>query len=229
MNNKMGESYLRLKWNVQGIFDDFLAIEKELEHQMDLLPEAKINERKKITNWINQIKEIDEEVQNVKKYKLAEIEKIINYNFAEPDLVVLSLIQPSIKNLFIELNVYYSKLGLEYNFEPYLSMDEAAKVLALIGDAVIDLALVQILWQPNISNVGDLSIKRSTLASNENLGRICDKLDLFDSRIPSNSNQLCSKMEKINHIKGTIVEALFGVIYLESGFDQVISSTILLK
>ncbi|MCQ1536070.1 hypothetical protein FTO70_10340 [Methanosarcina sp. KYL-1] len=229
MNNKMGESYFKLKWNVQGIFDNFSSIEKELEHQIDLLPENNLNDRKKLTNWINQLKEIDVKLQNFKTSKLIELEKHVNYHFAEPDLVVLTLIQPSIKNLFSELYSYYSKAGLEYNFEPYLNLDEAAKVLALIGDAVIDLALVQILWQPNISNVGGLSEKRADLASNKNLARICDKWDLFDFRIPSNPNQQEAKAEKVNHVKGTIVEALFGVMYVESGLDQIISSTVLLK
>ena len=59
MNNKMGDSsYLKLKWNIQGIFDNFPEIERELEQRINQLPENNIKERKKITNWINQIKKI---------------------------------------------------------------------------------------------------------------------------------------------------------------------------
>lgn len=108
-------------------------------------------------------------------------------------------------------------------------MDEVARVLALIGDAAISLALVQILWQPNISNVGELTIKRAEFASNENLARICDKWDLYDHRIHFDPNKYDTKDVKINHVKGTIVEALFGVIYIENGLDQVISSIVALK
>ncbi len=230
MNNKMGDSsYLKLKWNIQGIFDNFPEIERELEHRINQLPENNTKERKRITNWINKIKKIDHGIQNIRKYKLGELEKNINYNFAEPDLVILSFIQPSVKNLFTELNIYFSKVGFDFNFEPYLNMDEAAKVLALIGDAAIDLALIENLWEPNISNVGELTEKRSKFASNENLARICDKWDIYDFRIHFDPNKSEIKEETINHAKGTIIEALFGVMYIESGLDQIIPSIVALK
>lgn len=230
MNNKMGDSsYLKLKWNIQGIFDNFPAIVRELEHRIDQLPENNTKEKKRISNWINQINKIDHSIQNIVNYKLVELEKNIKYNFAEPDLVVLSFIQPSVKNLFNELIIYFSKLDFKFNFEPYLNMDEAAKVLALIGDAAIDLALVQILWEPNISNVGELTEKRSSFASNENLARICDKWNLYDFRIHFDPNKSEIKDETINHVKGTIIEALFGVMYIESGLEQIIPSIVALK
>ena len=226
----MGDSsYLKLKWNIQGIFDNFPEIERELEHRINQLPENNTKEIKRITNWINKIKTIDNSIQNIRKYKLGELEKNINYNFAEPDLVVLSFIQPSVNNLFTELNIYSSKVGVNFNFEPYLNLDKAAKVLALIGDAAIDLALVQILWEPNISNVGELTEKRSKFASNENLARICDKWDLYDFRIHFDPNKSEIKEETINHVKGTIIEALFGVMYIESGLYQIIPSIVALK
>ena len=230
MNNKINDlSYLKLKWNIQGIFDDFSILQSELEKQKVMLPENNLKDRRKIANWIEQINKIDENIKKIKQLKLIELEQNLNYRFAEHDLVVLSFIQPSIKNLFNELSLFSSKVGLEYNFEQYLNMDEAAKVLALIGDAVIDLALVQILWQPNISKVGELSQKRSDFASNENLARICDKWNLYDSRIHLDPNHLNVKDETINHVKGTIVEALFGVMYIESGLDKIITSIGVLK
>lgn len=163
-------------------------------------------------------------VGQCQKSKLIELERDINYNFAEPDLVVLSFIQPSIRKMFEELNIYSSKLSSNINFEPYLSMDEAAKVLALIGDAAISLALIQILWQPNISNVGELSTKRSEYASNKNLARVCDKWGLYDFRIHFDSDK-----SENDHAKGTIMEALFGVVYIEAGLNQVILSIDALK
>ena len=108
-------------------------------------------------------------------------------------------------------------------------MDEAAKVLALIGDAAIDLALIENLWEPNISNVGELTEKRSKFASNENLARICDKWDIYDFRIHFDPNKPEIKEETINHVKGTIIEALFGVMYIESGLKQIIPSIVALK
>jgi len=223
----MNESYLKLKWNMAGTFDDLPVFVKQLNDHKSMLPENNKNDRKKIDNWISQIAAINEEIQNIKLKKIPFLEKKLQYTFNDPDLVVLTFIQPGIKNLFGELNKFYKKAGIKYDFETYLNLDQAAKVLALIGDAAIDLALAQVLWQPNISNVGILTKQRSEIASNENLAKVCDKWDLYPSRIPNKISR--TNKEKTNHAKGTIIEALFGVIYAESGLNPVVSSIVVLK
>lgn len=229
LNTSMNESYLKVKWNIAGIFDDLPSIVKQLENQKNNLPENHKKERKKLTNWINQINAINKEIQNIKGNKIPLLEKNIKCTFKDTDLVVISFIQPSFKKLFEELEIYYQNIGIKHNFEPYLYLDQAAKVLAFIGDAAIDLALVQVLWQPNISSVGDLSVQRSEIAANKNLAKACDKWKLYDSRIPKVPNNSKTKKETINHTKGTIIEALFGVIYMESGLEKIISSVVALK
>lgn len=229
MNSITNESYLKLKWNVKGLFDELPTIVKQLEYQKSILPEDHKKDKKKLTNWITQLNEINEETNNIKKNKIPLLEKEIQCTFNDPDLVVLTFIQPSVKNLFTELDKYYQRAGLEYDFGPYLNLDQAAKVLALIGDAAINLALVQVFWQPNISNVGQLTNQRSDVASNENLAKICDKWGLYESKIPNGHKKENAKKEKIDHAKGTIVEALFGVIYVELGLDKIVSSIVALK
>ncbi|MDK2826696.1 MAG: hypothetical protein PWQ63_30 [Methanolobus sp.] len=229
MNATINESYLKLKWNVKGIFDELPTIVKQLEYQKSILPEDHKKDRNKLNTWIGQLNAINKEIENIKTNKIPLLEKDIQYTFSDPDLVVLTFIQPSVKNLFTELDKYYERIELEYDFGPYLNLDQAAKVLALIGDAAISLALVQVFWQPNISNVGQLTNQRSNVASNENLARICDKWGLYESRIPNGRKKENTKKEKIDHTKGTIVEALFGVIYVEMGLDKIVSSVVVLK
>lgn len=229
MVNNMGDSsYHKLKWNIKGVFDNIPVIEKALENRSNQLPDN-LREKKKIINWIDQIKRMNDNIDNIKKSKLPELERNINYRFAEPNLVVLSFIQPSIRKMFEELYTDSSGLGLNVDFEPYLHMDEAAKVLAFIGDAAISLALVQILWQPNISNVGGLTTKRSEYASNKNLAKVCDKWRLYGFRIHYDSNLPKNNEKKTNHAKGTIIEAIFGVVYIEAGLNQVVLSIDALK
>jgi len=137
----MGDSsYHKLK-NIKGIFDNIPIIEKALENRLNQLPDI-LREKKKITNWIVQIKKMNDNINNIKKSKIVELERNINYNFAEPDLVVLSFIQPSIINIFRELYTDSSKLSLNVDFEPYMIMDEMTNALALFGDAAINLALL---------------------------------------------------------------------------------------
>lgn len=230
MINKMDNStYHKLKCNVKGIFDNIPIIEKALENRFNQLP-VNSREKKKNTNWIVQIKKMNDNIYNIKKSKLVELERNVNYNFHELDLVVLSFIQPSIINIFRELYTDSFKLSLNVDLEPYLTMDEMANALALFGDAAINMALLMTTpWQPHISNAGWLTIQRARYASNENLAKICDKWGLYDLKIHLDSNQSENNGKKIDHAKATIVEAIFGGIYIEAGLNQVILSIDALK
>lgn len=229
MINKIGDSsYHKLKWNTKGIFDNIPIIEKALENRLNQLPDH-LREKKKNANWIDQIKKMNDNIHNIRKSKLVELEGNLNYNFAEPDLIVLSFIQPSIINIFREIYTDSFKLSLNIDFEPYM-INEMTNALALFGDAAINMALLmKIPWQPDISNAGWLTIQRARYASNENLARICDKWGLYDFRIHFDPNQSENNVKKLNHAKATIVEAIFGGIYIEAGLDQVILSIDALK
>ncbi len=99
-------------------------------------------------------------------------------------------------------------------------MAEMTNALAVFGDAAINLALLmKIPWRPDISNKGWLTIQRAKYASNENLAKICDKWHLYDFKIHLDSDQ----SESVD-TKATIIEAIFGVVYVEAGLDQVIAS-----
>ena len=69
MNETINESSLKLKWNVKGLFDELPTIVKQLEYQKSILPEDHKKDRKKLTIWINQLNEINEETNNIKKIR----------------------------------------------------------------------------------------------------------------------------------------------------------------
>ncbi len=232
-------SYVKLQWNIRGVFDKLWLLKEELERILSIVPQETIKESeknrkiRKINRWIGQLNEIHKNVEYIKTVKMGQVEKSLNYQFSTPDLFVLSLVQPSFKNIFNDLktSAFDSEIKSlsDNDFEEFQHMDEAAKVLALIGDAVIDIALVQILWVPNLSNVGTLTKGRAEIASNKNLARLCDKLGLYDCRLHLDPPAPDIKDVKINHSKGTIVEAIFGVMYLEQGLEQVLLSSLALK
>lgn len=78
------------------------------------------------------------------------------------------------------------------------------------------------LWDSSLAKVGDLTKQKSNTVSNSNLAKFCDRLGLFEykiSRVDDKSSSK-SKEETIKHEKGTLVEAIFGVIYLEHGLEE---------
>jgi len=232
-------SYVKLKWNIQGFFDKLKVLKEELDRRLKEIPseDRKESEKRKETNkikrWQEHLTDFLRKIEYLKTVKIFELEKILNHKFMTPDLLVLSLIQPSFKKLFNDFKTSSLEKNLKsltaQDLENFMHMHEAAEVLALIGDAAIDIALVQILWVPNISKVGELTTNRADIVSNKNLGRICDKLDLYDCRIHMGPPAPNITEKTINHTKGTIVEAIFGVIYLERGLEQVVLSSLVLK
>ncbi|KKL24802.1 hypothetical protein LCGC14_2411650, partial [marine sediment metagenome] len=116
-------------------------------------------------------------------------------------------------------------------YKELASSGDAADVLALIGDAVLDLSVVQTLWDSSLTTVGRLTKKRAGLVANDNLAKICDEWNLYEFRLnrlndPSEKN---AKPKTILHEKGTLVEAIYGVIYLEFGFDELIRTIPLIQ
>jgi ribonuclease III len=94
------------------------------------------------------------------------------------------------------------------------------EVLEFIGDAVLNLAVSHLLLQefPEAQE-GTLSLKRSHLVKRSSLAFLAKELDL-------ESYLLLGKGERINGGKGkssilaNACEAIFGAIFMDSGFDQ---------
>ncbi|MBA7663417.1 Ribonuclease 3 [subsurface metagenome] len=136
---------------------------------------------------------------------------------------MFALSRPSIRNIFEDLNKHFKN-----DSNPPLSEDEltelassgdAAEVLALLGDAALALAIVQLLWDSSLSRTGNLTTKRQKVVSNQNLAKYCEEWGLYSCRInrskgPTEEN---TKQETIIHEKATLIESILGVIYLEFG------------
>ena len=104
------------------------------------------------------------------------------------------------------------------------SSGDAAVVLALIGDAALDLAIVQILWDSSLSKTGELTTKRKKVAANKNLAIYCEEWGLYSCRLNRlNANPLEDpKVKTIEHLKGTLVESILGVVYKEFGLKELL-------
>jgi len=227
-------SYAKLKWNIQGLFSKIDDLKIELSKREEMVASVKPSERYKLQKWVEQLSDIRRKIETFRSVKLLEIERNVGCQFITPDMVVLGLVQPSIRNVFSEIEVYQKKheddISIDLDdLENFIHLPEAAEVLALLGDAVIDLAIIQIHWRPNISNVGELTNKRIKYASNERLALTCDRWDLYDYRIHHDPPAPNITKKTVNHVKGTIIEAIFGVLYIEGGLQQVISSVSVLK
>ncbi len=70
--------------------------------------------------------------------------------------------------------------------------------------------------------MGHLTQEKSEIVSNEHMAEVCDRWGLYEHRIHLDSE--VPSREEIEHDKGTLVEAIYGIIQMEYGFDRVLDN-----
>jgi dsRNA-specific ribonuclease len=151
------------------------------------------------------------------------LEKILGIKFRNSELFLVAMFQPSTKNLFLELETQYRRsvndpLGQD-GFAEMINLSEMSKVLALIGDAVISSAVLQYLWEPHLGDAGKITQKKAEIVSNNHMAKLCDEWSLYEYRIhfdPGTPGKL-----EMNHDKGTLLEAIYGIIYIEYKYKMI--------
>ncbi|MFX1295267.1 MAG: ribonuclease III domain-containing protein [Promethearchaeota archaeon] len=221
-----------LKWDIHNAFNDIIDLKLITKDEKSTIPETHTKKLVKIERWLTKLNYILNKIDAIEKELLPTIEAEFQYHFESLDLVKLSFFRPKIKNLFIELQLHLTQtqigtIGID--FETLVNLGEAAEVIALIGDSALDLAAAQYFWEPKLSDAGNITKKRSQMVSNENLAKACDHLNLYAYAIPSMAANQFSKEETIEHVKSTLVEALYGIIYIEKGIDAVFKALIVIK
>ncbi len=205
-----------LQEKLQLLLDAVATTERET-------PKRNTRTLRKIKRWREQLEEIIlalHRIQNDLSVRLqAELEISLNTN----ELLQVVMFQPSTKNLFSELEIHYASdnqgpLDREA-FRVLTSLSEIAKAIALVGDAAISMAVLHHIWQPKATDVGTLTQRRADLVSNEHLAKVCDEWGLYEHRIHFDPEEP-SKSE-IDHDKGTLTEAIYGIVYIEHSFRKV--------
>ncbi|MHA1906173.1 MAG: ribonuclease III domain-containing protein [Candidatus Thorarchaeota archaeon] len=217
----LGESVL--EWHQIDLKKHLHHLIQIIQQDLDTTQANKTRTIDKMKKWIKQLNYIIERVHDIQQNLTPKIERIFGVSFDKPELFTISLFQPSTKNTFLELQAHYCKGNddrIDCDAMPELiSLSAVGEMLALLGDAVFDMAVLHLVWKPRASDVGTLTQDRAEVVSNEHLSLKCDEWGLYENRIhfdpPTPSK---SEME---HDKGTLVEALYGVLYVELGFERV--------
>jgi len=225
----------RLKWNAIGFEKKTQLLFKTIQQEKDEIPEDHLSKNRKLQGFLDQLSHILDKMSKIQKELIPKLEDIFKLVFRTPELVMISLCRPSIRNIYqdMEKHFNYQKNNpLEIDeYKELASSGDAANVLALLGDAALDLSVVQTLWDSSLATVGRLTKKRAGIVANDNLAKICDEWNLFDFRLNRLNDPLetNAKPKTIQHEKGTLVEAIYGVIYLEFGFEELIRTIPLIQ
>ncbi len=213
----------KITWVLVHIEDRLETLSKTIERTKSQTPRNQTRLLGKVERWQEQFQEIDEGIQYIKKKLKPKLEKELGLKIRIEEILIAAMFQPSTKNLFLELDVHYRGKKNPFDddgFEALISLSESAKRFALLGDAAISMAVIYHLWQTVEEDVGELTQDKSNIVSNSHMAALCDRWRLYDHRIHFDP-EIPSKGEII-HDKGTLVEAVYGIVQMEHGFKQVL-------
>ncbi|MFW9787594.1 MAG: ribonuclease III domain-containing protein [Candidatus Thorarchaeota archaeon] len=207
----------------------------QIENRLDLLymtvqktqretPNNNTRLLSKLDRWLQDLSYIQDSLNRIRERLVPNLERTLGVTFKHKELFQVAMFQPSTKNIFLELETQYrrsknSPLDSD-GFEEMINLSEMAKVIALVGDAVISSAVLQHLWEPHLGDAGRITQRKADIVSNEHMAKLCDKWELYDFRIHFDPDTP-SKSE-IEHDKGTLVEAIYGIVYIEYEYKQVV-------
>lgn len=208
------EKNVEIKVNIQNLRDYFSRFKTDSGY--------KPTKRQKFNKWVKEFDQILEQIGKIETIVSPKLKVDLGYPFTDGNLVLNALFQPSAKKIFSEIKKEFNSLSsfiVSYDdLELLESCSDRANTLAWIGDASIKYAISSKIWKLDISTE-DLNDTRKMYENNENFSLLCDRWQLFQSRI--NLDPEDEKPTSAYKIKGTLVEAIFGVIYIEKGLKGV--------
>lgn len=212
-----------LHWEPLALEESLFILADAVRREIEATPSQNKRTLKKLKRWDFQLDHIMNSIENIESHLAPRLESILGVPMQNSELLLVALFQPSTKNLFLEIQTHYLAGGHnplnEKAFKDLVALSDSAQVFALVGDAAISLAVLHHLWKQRADDVGNLTLERSELVSNEHLARVCDLWHLYDNRI--HFDPVTSSKSEIEHDKGTLLEAIFGIIYIEHGFFKV--------
>ncbi len=218
---------LKLKSNLSRVFQELSEISDILKEDLLNISDKTSKKSKKLNRWLKILNNFLLKHENIQLNLKPSLEKKFSIKFKNPNLITLALFRPSTKNIFNELSIYFQEerpnfLNIE-RLEYMSNLGDIAEGLALLGDSALDLAVTHSLWKEGITDKGTITTEKAQMVQNLNLAKYCDDLDLYNNRIHMELNVNETKLETINHIKATLVEAIIGIIYLEKGVQGVVN------
>lgn len=213
----------RLRWEDIDLSNRLNLLKQMVNTEFGNTPQQHTRHLSKLRRWQKQLKKIISKVNLIKNSLGPRLEKILGIPIKESELLLVAMFQPSTKNLFLELETEFCEKELDMvgkeGFDSLASLSEMSKVLALIGDAAISLGVIHFLWKPRSVDSGNLTQSRAEVVSNEHMAMVCDNWGLYKNRI--HFDPPTETKAEIEHNKGTLLEAIYGIIYVEYGFEKV--------
>jgi 23S rRNA maturation mini-RNase III len=173
---------------------------------------------------IEDISKIEKRFERIKEVYIPRIKNATGHEFLNPDLFFFVFLYKEIAMVFNEAqNNPVKSAGIPLlnpqDLGEMIEVSEERQTLAYIGDAVLETGVMTSTWSLQEAQKIPLSKflhdERNKLVENEPLSRFWDSLKLNDLPIIENLPP------ENDETKGTSMESVFGIIFLEGGLGAV--------
>jgi len=173
---------------------------------------------------LEDISNIEKRFEKVKEVYIPRIKTATGYEFLNPGLFFFVFLYKEITMVFYEAGNHPVKPGdvellKAQDLQEMTAVSEDRKTLAYIGDAVLETGVMASTWssqeKQKIPLNEYLHKERNKLVEDEPLARFWDSLELNDPPV------IAHLPPENDAMKGASMEAVFGIIFLESGMDAV--------
>ena len=173
---------------------------------------------------IDDISKIETRFERIKEIYIPRIKTATGHEFLNPNLFFFVFLYKEIAMVFNEAQNNQVKSGginllSSQDLREMIEITEDRQTLAYIGDAVLETGVMASTWSSQEAQKIPLSEflhnERNKLVENEPLSRFWDSLKINDSPIITNLPP------ENDETKGTSMEAVFGIIFLEGGLSAV--------
>jgi hypothetical protein len=225
-----GQVHRSLEWRRFGIEEKLGALGEGIRATRERVPAGHTRDRAKMERWSGDLETISRGVAVVRSRVKPRVERDLGYPLGRTEMFVISFFQPSTKNLFSEIGVHFRAAGgctlTEDDLAALARLPDVAAALAWIGDAALKIGVLPEIWTPDVAEAGQLTERRRRYDSNTNEALLCDRWHLYEHRIHLDTGFPAANPV---HEKGTLVEAIFGVIFLQGGLSAVADAARLLR
>ena len=219
----MQDRTTRFEWRRIGLVEKIESLLRLVDETGHETPTQNTRTLNKLARWKHDLNAILDSLHRISNELLPQLSDLLGPESVDNEVLQVAMFQSSTKNLFLEIEIHFGEsLGgrLDRNALRTLgALGELAKVLALIGDAAISMAVLHRLWEVAAEEVGELTQRRARIVSNENMAALCDRWGLYERRI--HFDPPVSERSEMEHVKGTLVEAIYGMVYLKGGLERI--------
>lgn len=201
-------------------------INTAVEERAKALPEER-TVRKKLDGWVLGTTELQTKVAYIQQHIIPQVNRDLQFDFEDSNLILRVMVDGTAKGMFLEMLKEFPETrhpDLRKSIYELSELPGETESLAYLGNAALLLAAVHHLWASDtVPSKAMLDQKSQPFKDKKYQAQLERKWMLYENTIGFDRKPR-SNIDEENHDRSTLVEAVFGLLYIKGGLDAVIKA-----